>query len=546
MRNIKRSIYAVILISAIVLQGIGTYEIRQISAFSQAPKHEIQQFQKAKDITSCVDITISDKTSSAKLKDNKENTFLKLSGNEQITLKSTEAFSSFYIKWNKIPGKWKLKVEGKIITCGTNGFLHEYGEFDSKVKEMVIIIPEDGAQICDIFLFTEGELPKWVQIWEPPYANADMLVLPTHSDDEQLFFAGVMPYYAGECGLKVQVIYMTNHWRRNDRPHELLNGLWTVGIRAYPIVSEFPDDARSYGSRGQTGEEVLKNALTVYDEYEVTKFQVEMIRRFRPLVIVGHDINGEYGHGAHRVNSYTLTRALEMSYDPDQYPESAEEYGTWDVPKTYLHLWNKNKIVMNWDIPLAHFNGKTAFEMAKLGYACHISQQGTRYTKWISQYKASEIKTYNPCLYGLYRSMVGEDEIKDDFFEKISIKHEEHVFSVIPIEIKEASKETEESEIETSRQEMTHKSTASQEATIQGTITIDLTDSQMPSVSNCLVNDSWEESSQRVSNCFGNGSWEEPSKKLRGETVVLILMVTGVSVIVVGIGVWFVLKKKRG
>ena len=37
------------------------------------------------------------------------------------------------------------------------------------------------------------------------YEDADMLLLPTHADDEHLWFGGTMPYYAGELGYKVQV-----------------------------------------------------------------------------------------------------------------------------------------------------------------------------------------------------------------------------------------------------------------------------------------------------------------------------------------------------
>ena len=90
----------------------------------------------------------------------------------------------------------------------------------------------------------------------------------------------------------------------------------------------------------------------------LVKFQVEMIRRFKPQVIVGHDVNGEYQHGAHIANTYSLRKALEPAADAEQYPESAQQYGTWSVPKTYLHLWEENKIVMNWDVPLSQFDGK--------------------------------------------------------------------------------------------------------------------------------------------------------------------------------------------
>ncbi len=258
-----------------------------------------------------------------------------------------------------------------------------------------------------------------MQIWKPPCEKADLLLLPTHADDEQLFFAGVLPRYAGEEGAAVQVAYMTNHWDTVSRPHEQLDGLWTAGVRNYPVIGPFPDEPASLGSKSEAAEAVLQRALSVYDEEAVTEFQVELIRRFRPQVIVGHDFAGEYGHGAHMLNAYTLSRALELSGDASNYPESAEKYGVWVVPKTYMHLYEKNKIVMDWDVPLKRFGGLTAFEVSKLGYACHISQRETWFTGWLNREKAADIVAYSPCFYGLYESTVGMDTGKGDFFENI-------------------------------------------------------------------------------------------------------------------------------
>ncbi len=196
--------------------------------------------------------------------------------------------------------------------------------------------------------------------------------------------------------------------------------MWTVGVRNYPIIGPFPDLVASLGSTAETVEAVFQRALSVYEEEAITEFQVETIRRFRPLVIVGHDFAGEYRHGAHILNAYTLKKALELSGVSSYHPASAEKYGVWDVPKTYIHLYEDNPIVMNWDVPLERFNGLTAFEVTKLGYACHISQQWTWFTSWLNHARAADIGSYSPCLYGLFRSTVGPDTGKADFFENIS------------------------------------------------------------------------------------------------------------------------------
>ena len=357
------------------------------------------------------------------LKDGSEYTRADFSPGETITLQSDEDIASVYIIWHKIYGEWTLEAAGISKTCGTRGFLHEYVTLDTPAKNVTVTLPQTETAICEIHLFSEGTPPAWVQTWDDPCERADLMLLSTHSDDEQLFFSGVLPYYAGELGLKVQVVYMTNHWDTDSRPHEQLNGLWTVGVRNYPVIGDFPDDADTLSRSGESVSETLSRALQIYGEEDLVKFQTEMIRRFRPQVIVAHDLEGEYHHGAHMANTYSLQKALEVSGDEAYEPDSAQKYGVWDVPKTYIHLWQENQVTMNWDIPLSKFDGKTAYEVSKMGYACHESQQWTWFTEWLQGDgidKASDIQKYSPCQYGLYRTTVGSDTGKNDFMENIT------------------------------------------------------------------------------------------------------------------------------
>ena len=68
--------------------------------------------------------------------------------------------------------------------------------------------------------------------------------------------------------------------------------------------------------------------------------------------------------------------------------------------------------------------GMTPFEVTqKYGFPCHKSQQWTDFTQWLNGYngeikKASQIYSNNPTKFGLYRSTVGEDRLKNDFMEK--------------------------------------------------------------------------------------------------------------------------------
>ena len=164
-----------------------------------------------------------------------------------------------------------------------------------------VLSPDSTHVLCDIEIYTEGETPAQVQNWMEPCDIADILVFPTHSDDDVLFFGPLMSYYAIEKGLNVQTAFMVEHRGFPERNHERLSGLWEMGIRHYPILWTAPD----------TSEKDLYLALRYYKDTPVEQWQVEQIRRFKPFVVVGHDPEGEYGNGGHMVNTYYLKTAVE-------------------------------------------------------------------------------------------------------------------------------------------------------------------------------------------------------------------------------------------
>lgn len=366
-------------------------------------------------------IDIEEFSSEKSLTDDNTNTYAKALENNRITISREDGIGGIYIKFDRIPTAWTLEetVNGETITCGENGFLHEYVDlkecFGLAPKSAALSFTEDTV-IADIYVFSEGEVPDWVQIWQPPCEAADLLLVSSHSDDEQLFFLGVLPYYAGEMGLNVQVAYVVQHFEANgvqnhQRPHEQLDGLWTVGIRNYPVMSDFPDLYAQSKDRQvalSQAKAVFESAGVTYDDF--VAYMTGCIERFKPLVIVSHDLDGEYGHGTHVLTAAALIEAVEK---------------TGSVEKLYLHLYEENPIVMDYDVPLSNFGGKTAYEVSCDGFACHKSQHWTWFYKWIYGSeenpitKASQIRSYSPCKYGLYYTAVGEDTVGGDFFENV-------------------------------------------------------------------------------------------------------------------------------
>jgi len=348
-----------------------------------------------------------------------------------VTIKSDVPIGSLYIVFGKKAGEWIFSAGNIQKMCGKYGFLHEFvdvveltGEHQT---EITLTFPGKHT-IAEITVFSGGKVPDNVERWEPPCEKADLLLLTAHSDDEHLFFAGILPYYAGELGYEVQVVCMSDHSYEYIRPHEMLEGLWVAGVRNYPVSGYFPD----IYSESLT-EAMSKFSAKGYSTDSFVEFVVQMLRRFRPKVVVSHDLKGEYGHGMHMLTAYALTEAVAVSADAEKYPDSAEEYGVWDVPKTYLHLYGEGKITMIWDKPLSAFGGKTAFAVSQDAFRCHKSQHWTWFYGWMygsgnnKIKEASQIKKHSPMYFGLYRTTVGMDQNTDDgdFFENIKTYGEE-------------------------------------------------------------------------------------------------------------------------
>lgn len=380
----------------------------------------------ASDLTPEANFTGITQSDYISLSDDRESTYCTFKGGTEVTVSASVNIAHIYIEFYTTPVKWAVSAAGKNYQCGKDGYLHEYVDIEGALGETntISFTFEQDASVCYMRLYSHGELPEDVQVWNAPWEKADILMYSSHSDDEQLFFAGVLPYSVA-YGARAQVVYFCDHSATPARPHEQLNGLWAAGVRNYPVFGIFPD----LYSESLEGAESAFGAHG-YTDNDFMTWQVENLRRFQPQVVLGHDINGEYGHGTHVLNSKTLRQAVEEASDSGKYPESAQKYGVWDVPKLYLHLYAENSIVMDFDSPLDYFGGKTAFQMSCAGYECHYSQHWTWFTGWLygtensPVTKASDIQKYNPCEYGLWRSLVGPDT-KADFFDNIVLYSEQ-------------------------------------------------------------------------------------------------------------------------
>lgn len=389
----------------------------------------------ATDITNDCIIKLNEQTNN-KIIDKNYKTYQNVNKDSVINISSDSNIKGLYIIYEFKGYKGTISYNDKNAKIGTNGFAHEYINLDNSTKNITIKYEED-AIISDIYVLSEGDIPSWVQDWNNPHEEADLLLFSTHADDEQLFFLGLIPTYV-DRGLKVQVAYLVHHNDNQKRIHEQLNGLWTVGEKYYPVLGVIPD------AYSESLEGAINNLKRVnLDEEYVIKFQTEQLRRFKPLVVIGHDELGEYSHGQHILNTHALKEAINRSNDKNYYQDL--NFEPWEVKKLYLHLYKENQIVMDYDTPLSGFNGRTAYEVSKEGYKCHESQQWTWFTAWIngknnSYTKSTDINKYSPNIFGLYYTAVGNDQNKNDFFENIELRKEKNENSKIETNVTEKDK----------------------------------------------------------------------------------------------------------
>lgn len=362
----------------------------------------------AEDISKNITITNDNhKYEIKKMFDRKFDTFFKFSKSiNEITFKTDKSCHGIYVCWAYEPGEIEIyKKSGNewvlFKSYEASNILHQFYELDGG-NEYKIKPQKTGSKtgIAEIYFFSDGKLPSWVQQWKPTVEKADMLVLFAHPDDEVLFLGGTIPYYAGERKLNFIAAAMT--YGNRMRKSELLNCLWTCGVKTYPVFLNVDD---SFSRR-------LDVAYKTAGKKKVLNLVTELIRKYRPEVVVTQDINGEYGHGQHRMCADSAIKAFDYAADKNYTYDNSSE--PWQVKKLYIHLYKENELVMDWDKPMESFDRKTPFEVAKEGYSMHKSQH--RY----KQFKVEPIDSKYSCYhFGLYKSTVGLDTIKNDFMENI-------------------------------------------------------------------------------------------------------------------------------
>ncbi len=341
------------------------------------------------------DILITTENISAKSMLDGKTTTSSSGENVKISLESEVPMGGAWIRYSAAPHGAFL--DGNPIS--QNGFWSEYVDLGGAKSA---VITYEKAAICDLRVYSVGELPSEVQRWEVAKNETDILLFAAHSDDDQLFFAGLVPYYIARGNVDIKVCFFTTSYQDISRVQELLAGLWHNGLKVYPIILPFPDDySESYDG-------ALKNLERQgHTKEEISATLRDVLNRYKPSVTVLHDFKGEYGHGMHIFLTQTVVDIIESGEENDFKPS-----------KVYVHLFAQNEIVLPIDEPLDYFGGKSAFNISQEAFRHHKSQHWTWFYDWIygdnkEITKASQIRYCCPSKYGLYYSAVGNDTGND-------------------------------------------------------------------------------------------------------------------------------------
>ena len=352
----------------------------------------------------CSLISSENAASLENLWDQKVTTVWKAPAGSTLTIKSPVPIGGLYILWDRDPVGWTLSDPRETITeGGKDGFLHEYVPVSAETafdgKYILNMTMHADASIADLYVLSPGTLPSWVQTWQPMLKKADLLAFSTHADDELLWFGGTLPLYAGQYKKKVQVAYLIYHGAaRNEyfRNHELLDGLWTVGVTNYPMICRQFEDY--YCSD-------LAEALKTYDENAMQEYAVMLLRRFKPEVVVTQDENGAAEIAEHlKKEGVTLADYGMLATFLSRLPERTRVF--IDSKRTNVAIYNalpKSSILIEGTSPANHLKSiKNETEIK--GFRNAVLKDGIAMTKfyfWLEKMLKAGEKVTELCKFRL-------------------------------------------------------------------------------------------------------------------------------------------------
>lgn len=313
---------------------------------------------------------------------------------------------SLYIQWQKDPGAFRLEQydldENALSTVtdkDVSSVVNQVFQLERDARFVLLTLEEKKQAICELAVYTPGDLPNTIQKWYNPLVASDIMVVAAHQGDEYACFGGLIPYYFKVRDRSVQVVYMTDGGRQARE--EALDALWEMGMRNAPVFLNLNDDATSSAEKllkQWGGKEALLGAM------------VEQIRRCKPQIIVSHSLEGEAGSRQHAMTALVLQYAVEAAADAAQFPESVEKYGVWQAKKLYLHDYGAVQVPMDWTQGYERLGDDTPLMVAENAYRHYSGPHAL---------PLAEGETLDVTRFGLAYTDVGQDAAAEDLFENV-------------------------------------------------------------------------------------------------------------------------------
>lgn len=163
--------------------------------------------------------------------------------------------------------------------------------------------------------------------------KAALMIVTAHPDDEVYNFGGAITYYSVVRKLPVVLICMTSEPKL--REDELRCACRKYGMRNEPIFGRFSNCC--YGGT------VEENWEKWGGREKVVGYLTEQIRRYKPDVLLGHDLKGELrAHPNHICSALALIDAYRAASDKNKFPEQLAELSPWQAKKLYLHFYEES------------------------------------------------------------------------------------------------------------------------------------------------------------------------------------------------------------
>ena len=229
------------------------------------------------------------------------------------------------------------------------------------------------------------------QGFDPLPDQAAVLVISAHPDDEGIFFGGALPYYSRVRNLPTVLISATSGdyaLAPEVREQEMRNAAAIYGVQYEPLFPRFRDYWFGTGPDGTNrtfdlwNDGVLDNGDAAQGRVKTANYLATQIRRLRPEVVLGHDLEGEYGHGNHRALALATADAWAIAGDASVIllDEQGLALAPWTPSKMYLHLYDEQPgnlgslFHLGWETDLPELGNRSARDIANLALDEHITQ----------------------------------------------------------------------------------------------------------------------------------------------------------------------------